>query len=179
MNLLHRIFSVADKLAWLLGAAGVAALVVMVLAISADVFMRYVFNNPIDGVRDMQQLFNAVIVSAMLPVLIRYEGNITVNFIDYVKNEKFLKVIRVVAHIAGFVVLVLLTWRLWSYSSYLAVTGERTITLLKPVAPWWRLSSIFVGYATLMCLYDIFYTLVPPPAGQSSAPPPKAEQGGE
>ena len=161
MNACHRFFSWIDKLAWVLGIFGVSALVVMVVAISADVFCRYFFNNPIEGVRDMQQLFNAFIVSAMMPVLIRCDGNITINFIDYIKKPKFLKVIRIIAHVAAFVVLCLLTYRLWEHSAYMAANNERTITLLRPIAPWWYIASACLGYAALMCLYNIFYAIFP------------------
>ena len=161
MNACYRFFSWIEKLAWLLGIIGVSALILMVLAISADVVCRYFFNSPIDGVRDLQQLFNAFIVSAMMPILIRCDGNITINFIDYVKKPKFLKVIRIIAHLAAFVLLCLLTYRLWGHAAYMAANNELTIILLRPIAPWWYIASACMGYSALMCLYNIFHAVFP------------------
>ncbi len=159
MSIVHRFFSVLAGIAWALGILGLIALVFLVMAVVADVFMRYVFNSPILGVRDMMSLFVVVTISAMTPLLMMVEGNITVNFIDYIKGRHLQKIIRVFANGASIVILAILAWRLWVYAQYLEYNNEVTIILLAPVAPWWKASAVLLIYAAFMGFYAIYRNL--------------------
>ncbi len=161
MNRIHGFFAVLAKIAWVLAAIGMVALVFLVVAVVADVFMRYVFNSPIQGVRDLLSLFIVATMSAMMPVLMMVEGNISVNFVDYLKNKQFVLVVRVFANVVTTVVMALLSWQVWKYAAYLAKNEEITIILNAPVAPWWQFAAVMLAYSTLMSVYAIYRVLCP------------------
>ena len=96
MNVVHRFFAVTAKISWVLSAVGMVALMLLVTSIVADVVMRFTFNKPITGVRDMLSLFIAAAVSMMLPLLLMLEGNITVMVSQIAHLEHVIKKIKAI-----------------------------------------------------------------------------------
>jgi TRAP-type C4-dicarboxylate transport system permease small subunit len=121
---------------------GAVAIMVVAVAICADVLMRWLFNAPILGVDDLGQFNLAVIVSSFLPMCIVGGHNITVRFMGKwvgLRGELWLEVL---GQFCTLFIFVLLAWQFFRFTLYdVTLTGLSTVVLQIPQAPWWWIST--------------------------------------
>lgn len=161
------------QVTWGLSAIGMAALVVLSCSIVADVFMRYLFNSPITGVRDLLSLFIAVTVGLMMPVLLMKEGNIAVHFIEIVVGKRIAKVLDLIANIVTAAIFVLISKELYKAARYLGSNNEVTQVVGVPLEPWWIVVSVCFAVAAVASLIPIFQNI------RAIMNPEEATAGGE
>ncbi len=124
-------------------------LVSLIVAIILDVTMRWLFNSPITGVRDLSSLFIAVIVSGFFGLLLRQEGNISIRFLGKLLGQRWEIILDLAANVLTMAVMALATYYLWQYAEYLADNGETTQVLGWRMAPWWRVATVLTGISLL------------------------------
>ena len=147
---------VVTQITWVLSVIGMIGLVLLSCAIVADVFMRYVFNSPITGVRDLLSLFIAVCVGFMMPVLLLKEGNVAVQFIVVVVGEFVGNIFQILANLVVAVLFLLMGNEVWKAAAYMGQNNEVTQVLSVPLMPWWTLVAICFFFSVIAGLVPIF-----------------------
>ena len=148
-----RYITIVSGTAWGLSVVGMVGLVLLSSSIVADVVMRYFFNSPITGVRDMLELFIAVCIGLLMPVLLLKEGNISVSFIVVLVGRRIGALLGAFANIVTLVTFVLIANELWKAANYLARYNEVTPILGVPLGPWWMCvaaSMLFAAAAAVV-----------------------------
>jgi TRAP-type C4-dicarboxylate transport system permease small subunit len=120
----------------LLSAGAMLAIVFVVLAVVADVFMRYVFNSPIFGTWDLCRLAFTVIVWGPMAMAAMKGSHVAVTFL----LEKLPRLPRLglelIIALVTTGVLGLVSWRLVMQGMVLERTGTETGTLRISYAPF-------------------------------------------
>lgn len=165
------IFRGITRVTWVAAAVGMAGLVFLSCAVVADVFMRYVFNAPITGVRDLLSLFIAVTMGLMMPVLLLKEGNISVHFIEIVVGKRIGAVLVLIGNILTASIFLLIAFELYKAARYLGSNNEVTQVLGVPLEPWWLLVSASFAFSAIAALVPICRNI-------RSVMHPEEEQGG-
>lgn len=112
-----------------------AALVGMMLLTCTDVFMRYLFNNPITGTYDLVSLMGAVLVSFAMPYTMLKKGHVAVEILIQSLSRGKQLVIETLTHLLGISLFLVLVWRAILLSWDMKAAGEVTPTLLLPFYP--------------------------------------------
>ena len=115
--------------------AAMAAMVFVMLAVTADVFMRYVFNSPILGVWDLCMIAFAIIIWGPMTLTALKGSHIALTFL----LDRFPRLPRLVLQVIISIVtsgmLALVSWRLLQHAIHLDVTEFASPTLRIPHAP--------------------------------------------
>ncbi|MGH7002393.1 MAG: TRAP transporter small permease [Alphaproteobacteria bacterium] len=130
---LERIAVAATRLLSVIGLTALMTLAVMTIA---DGLMRWLLNQPIEGVRDLGGLAIALAIACCLPVVMSEGGNITIRLAGAV-NKKLGRFLDAGAATIVFCGLAAMTWQIWLYALKLARAHETTFVLQIPVAPFW------------------------------------------
>ena len=120
-----------------LAVIGLIALMVLATMTLADGLMRWLANQPIEGVRDVGGLAIAVAVSCCIPVGLMERSNITIRFVDTVAGKAVGRWFDVLAAIAVEAVIVLMAWQFYLHAFKLGRVHETTWVLKIPTAPFW------------------------------------------
>ena len=155
MRALELFIRTVTKISWALAIIGITGLVVLSCSIAADVIMRYCFNAPITGVRDLLSLFIAVCVGLTMPVLLLKEGNIAVDFIVLVVGKKIGSILAVLANILTACIFTGVAWEVWKAAEYMGENNEVTQVMGVPLEPWWTLVSACFLFASIAALAPI------------------------
>jgi len=131
------------------GLFGVICLVTFALMTIADVFMRWLFNKPINGVADIGPLIMAIAVSAIFPVALAGRYHITVGFLGEVLGSRMRRWLDALAAFVTTIFFALFAWQLVLYTIDLHEIGQTTWVIRLPVAPWWAVTCFFV----VLCVF--------------------------
>jgi len=149
---LQRIALVATRSLAVVGLIALMSLASMTLT---DGLMRWIANQPIEGVRDIGGLAIALAIACCFPVVMIEKGNITIRLAASL-SLVLSRVLEAVA--ATFVcgVMAALSWQMWLYAAKMARAKETTFVLQIPVAPfWYGVSAIFACAALVQLLVTI------------------------
>jgi TRAP-type C4-dicarboxylate transport system permease small subunit len=137
------------------------ALVGMMLLTVADVFGRYVLNNPITGTWELVGFLLVVAGSWGLGYCQVQKGHIRVDFIAQRFPQKVQDILTSIARFLGFAAFTLLCWRCVVYTQYyLALTrGNATDTLHIPLFPFVLCLAIGAGMLALVLLLDMIHSI--------------------
>lgn len=142
LNFLERAVTRSSRVIALLGLAGMLTLAV---ATVCDVLARWLFSAPISGVRDLSQLFTAVIIASCFALCIAERNNITIRFVGSALGPRGSYSLDAFGNLITMLVFATMAWRMWAYANELAVDGETTMVLGWPFSPWWRIVSVLFG----------------------------------
>lgn len=110
-----------------------------------DGMMRWLANQPIDGVRDVGALIIANAVAASLPVVLAERANITVEFAASLFGRFGARLCNVVAGIVVLVVMAAMAWQFQLFTNGLARAGQTTWVLQWKVAPFWQATTVLIA----------------------------------
>src|SRR3954469_19249435 len=82
----------------------------------ADGLMRWIANQPIEGVRDLGGLAIAVAIACCLPVVMIERGNITIRLAGSV-SPVFGRILEAAASLLVGAVLAVIAWQVWLYAA--------------------------------------------------------------
>ncbi|HEX9463478.1 MAG TPA: TRAP transporter small permease subunit [Alphaproteobacteria bacterium] len=119
-----------------LSVVGLVALMGLATMTLADGLMRWIANQPIEGVRDLGGLAIAVAIACCIPVVMIERGNITIRLAGSL-SAGFGRVLDALAAVLVDVVLGVMAWQIWLYAAKMARAHETTFVLQIPVAPFW------------------------------------------
>ena len=130
----------------LLSAAAMVAMVFVMLAVSADVFMRYVFNSPIYGVWDLSTIAFVIIIWGPMAVTALKGSHIALTFL----LDKFPRLprlgLQLIISLVTSGILGLVSWRVLIHAIEMGATQVNTPSLRIPYAP----VGYFVAFACAM-----------------------------
>jgi TRAP-type transport system small permease protein len=106
-----------------------SALMAMMLLTCVDVFMRYIFNNPIIGVYDIVSLLAVITISFALPYSMLSKAHVAVTLFVAHLSQKIQLVFEVFTHVLGIVFFLVLSWQSFILSEHLKTANEVTPTL--------------------------------------------------
>jgi len=112
-----------------------AALVVMMVLTSADVFMRYLSNSPITGTYDLVGLLGAVLAAFAMPYTMLKKGHVAVEIMVQSLSRGKQLIVETLTHLLGISLFSVLVWQAILLSRDMKAAGEVTPTLLLPFYP--------------------------------------------
>ncbi len=121
---------------------GLLALLALAAVILANALLAWLFNAPIDGVRDWVRLIVAVAVGACIPAVLATRQNITIRFVGKLLGKRGEVVLELFGALITWLVLAVLAWQLQIYVIELFRDGETTENLGMPVGPWWQAVTV-------------------------------------
>jgi TRAP-type C4-dicarboxylate transport system permease small subunit len=132
-----------------LSVVGLTALMSLAAMTIADGLMRWIANQPMEGVRDLGGLAIALAIACCLPVVMIEKGNITIRLVNTI-SPTLSRILEVFAAALVCVVLAALTWQIWLYAAKMARAKETTFVLQIPVAPFWFGVSVILACAVIV-----------------------------
>lgn len=116
---------------------GLVGLVVLALITIADVMMRWLFADPIDGVSDIYRLLIALVVASFFPSAFAERGHIAIHFLSAILPPAGRRILATFAALVTFGFTCVMGWQLVLYCIEVYETGETTWLLGISVTPWW------------------------------------------
>lgn len=123
---------------------GLLALMVLATMTMADGAMRWMLNQPIEGVRDIGGLAIAIAISCCMPVALIEKAHISMHII---RDGRLRRGLDLFAASLVLLVVAIMAWQFWLYAGKLERAGETTLVLRAPTAPFWHLVSVFLWCA--------------------------------
>ena len=105
---------------------GVSILMVMMFLVAVDVFLRYVFNAPIEGVYEAIELMMAVVFCYGIAYTQRHKGHVSVNLLISKFGEKTQALINCLVSLISFALFALITWQSFLKAESALASGETT-----------------------------------------------------
>lgn len=133
---------------------GLIALLVLSAIILANAFMRWVFAEPIEGVRDWVKLVVAVAVGSCLPAALALRQNVAIRYLGLALGRRAEALLELFAALIVLVAFGALAWLLQVYTLELRSDGETTENIGMVIWPWWQ------GVAVLFYLSVLVQLLV-------------------
>ena len=147
--------ALAAKISRMLSLIGLLGLIGLSMATIADVLMRWLFNDPIVGVRDTYSLFLGIILASCFPLLMAERSNITIRFLGNLLGRRAGKVLDLFGGLLTMVFIFLASWKTWTYADELAESHDVTWLLHWPIAPWWRATAVLL-FSSIIVLIIVF-----------------------
>lgn len=164
-----------DRLEWVglrstraLSVIGLAALMFLAVLTLADGLLRWLFNAPIEGARDLGGLAIAIAITCCIPVGLMERSNISIRFIEPIAGKLASRLCDALASIATGLVMAGFAWQFWVYAGKLSRYGETTWVLKVPTAPYWYVVAAIFGLGVLVQLIVIAIDIVRLFAGGSN-----------
>ena len=129
-----------------------ASLMIILLLICLDVFLRYFFNRPFGGTYDLVGLGGAVIAAFAMPYTMIKGGHVAVDILLRTFSTKLQKVIEAVTHIVGILLFLILVWQCIVLAIDMKAAGEVTPTLLLPFYP--------IVYCMAVCFFVLCLAII-------------------
>jgi TRAP-type C4-dicarboxylate transport system permease small subunit len=123
---------------------GMLGLVALTLATNFDVFMRWSFDRPIDGVADIAPLVVAIVVASFFPFAITGRRHISIGFLGSMLGRRAAAWLELLAALVTLTFFVLLAWQFIVYTADLRAVGQTTWAVQIPVAPFWTVVCLFM-----------------------------------
>lgn len=141
-----------------LAAVSGAAIVAIMLLTCADVFLRYLFNAPIEGTLDLTQMLMVAIVFFGLAYCGWTGGHVVVDLLRDLVPAKIIIPLAVGVNAVGAVAMFAMGWESIQTSRVYMLTGETPMTVLIPKYPFiWIAAFGSFTYAAIL----LFKTLRP------------------
>jgi len=152
MSIRDRLLTFADRLQraqlWL----AALALVILMMVTVADVFLRYLFNNPVRGSYDMVESMLLVFVFNAMAAGFFLRRNIVIDLIDSAIGPRATAVLVRIADVLSVVCLALIFWAMLrpAYQAY--DYGDRKLELNLPIYILWIAALIGLTGTTYSAL---------------------------
>lgn len=128
---------------------GGAMLVGLTFLTVGDVGLRYFFNAPLFGARDIAKIMLLVMVALSTAYSARTGGQVAIEVFSSFLGPRFLRVIGVITRTLAALVLLVLSWRLTMGGLSAGRFGEVSLSLAIPFAPFYYI------FAAGMFLYAV------------------------
>jgi TRAP-type C4-dicarboxylate transport system permease small subunit len=150
MTLRDHLLRLADRVQraqlWL----AAAALIALMLVTVADVFLRYLFNNPIRGSYDSVETLLLVFVFNGMAAGFFGRRNIVIDLIDSIAGPRATTVLIRIADVLSVVCLGLLIWAMWLPAVQAYHYGDVKMELRIPIYVIWIVALVSL-LGTMLC----------------------------
>jgi len=120
-----------------------------------DVVMRYLFNAPIYGARDVAKLILLIMVALSVAYSARTGGQVSIEVFSSMMGPRVLRWIEVFVRSVASVMLVVLTWRLWYSGQNAGKFGEASMALQIPFKPFYFILSVGMFLYAVVLIAEI------------------------
>jgi TRAP-type C4-dicarboxylate transport system permease small subunit len=144
----------AARGAAVLACVAVAALLLLALATTTDVLLRYAFARPLRGFVDIASLSGAVLLAACMPHVLARRGNINVDALGRHLGRRWNRWLDRFAACVTAAFFAVMAWQYLRFALDLKSTAQTIAVLRWPVWPWWLAVAALVvvaagvGFAT-------------------------------
>lgn len=135
--------------------AGGAALIGLSLITVVAVIFRYIFNSPIFGADDFNQMFLMATVAFGVAYSGRKGGQVVVEILTVVSGPTFIRRTDIFVKLLGFVMMCVLTWVLVESGINAAEYGETTRSLEITLKPFFWLLAFGMGLYGFVLLSEM------------------------
>jgi TRAP-type C4-dicarboxylate transport system permease small subunit len=132
--------------------AAMLALVVMMLVVVADVFMRYAFNAPIRGSYDIVEICLVIFVFFGIPSVIAERQEIVIDLIDGLAPKGLVRLFSAIAAVLAAAVLIFIFWSMLRPATDAYRYGDVRLELNLPVWIIWAIALTGFAGAILAAL---------------------------
>lgn len=154
-----RFLSLLDGLAQLSAFVGMVVLLLISLATTTNVLMRWLFAAPLNGVGDVSNLATIIAISAALPLCLVHQGNIKVDLLGKALGAKSHRWLNAFGALILLLFVGGIAWQLTIFAGGKTTAGETTWILGWKVAPWWW-GAVFWFWLSVICQAAVVYKLV-------------------
>ena len=133
-----------------------AGLVVMMMTIVCDVFMRFIFNAPITGAYDVVEICLVIAVLYSLGTVILGADEILIDIIDQIAPPGIINLLRRIAALLSAGVLIFIFVSMVTPAIQSHQYGEMRLELNLPVWIFWAIALVGMAggvLASLLCLF--------------------------
>lgn len=118
----------------------------------ADGLLRWLANQPIEGVRDLGAVIVAVAVCCCIPVGLMERSNVSIRVAADLLGARASRVLDAFAALAALAVIGAMAWQFTVYAGKIARVGETTWILKIPTAPFWYVVAGILWLAVIVQL---------------------------
>jgi TRAP-type C4-dicarboxylate transport system permease small subunit len=116
-----------------------------------DVTLRYLFNAPLYGARDVGKLMLLALVALSVAYSARTGGQVVIEFFSHWMGPRLAAFSEAGARLAAILMLTILSWQLWLCGDSAAIFGEASMALGIPFGPFYSLlASGMLLYAVVL-----------------------------
>lgn len=124
----------------------IALIVILMLLTVSDVFMRFVFNNPITGTAEMGQQIMVCLVLGVAWCAVRGE-HVSVDLVMSHASPRIQAIVDIAMFLACLVIYAIITWRAFSESLRdLKFHATASMMLPIPTFPFWVLYTLGIAF---------------------------------
>jgi len=121
-----------------------------------DVTLRYLFNAPLYGARDVSKLMLLALIALSVAYSARTGGQVVIEFFSHWMGSRLAAFSEAGARIAAIVMLTILSWQLWLCGDSAAVFGEASLALGIPFGPFYSLLAIGMLLYAVVLAAELF-----------------------
>jgi TRAP-type C4-dicarboxylate transport system permease small subunit len=107
-----------------------------------DVALRYLFNAPLYGARDVGKLMLLAMLALSVAYSARTGGQVVIEFFSHWMGPRLAAFSEAWARLAAIVMLAVLSWQLWLCGRSAAEFGEASLALGIPFGPFYTLLAV-------------------------------------
>lgn len=126
---------------------GLGILVALMFLTFADVFLRYVFNRPIEGAYELTQYMMAFVVGLGIAYCAVLKGHISIELVVSRLPQRTQAIIDTITSFISMVLLGLITWQYVLHVPESLQSGRLSVILYIPIYPF--VAVVLVGSAVL------------------------------
>ena len=120
-----------------------------------DVILRYLFNAPIYGARDVAKLILLIMVALSVAYSARTGGQVAIEVFSNMLGPRVLRWTEVFVRCAASLMLVVLTWRLWHSGMNAGKFGEASMALQIPFKPFYFILAVGMFLYAVVLIAEI------------------------
>jgi TRAP-type transport system small permease protein len=136
-------------------------LFLMMVLVTIGVVARYLFNSPLRGDMEIQELMMVLIVFIAFPFCQMEKGNVYVELlIDRLKGRSK-AILQSCAYFAGLIIIALIIWQtgLRAFHGLANIKSDITLTLAIPIAPFILIADIGLLLFALEWLFELVHSI--------------------
>jgi C4-dicarboxylate transporter DctM subunit len=139
---------------------GMAVLVAMMLLITGDVVLRYVFNMPIPGAYETTGFMMAILCGFAFAYGGWHKSHVSVDLVTSKLSKRAQATIGSITFFISFAICALIAWRTFSYALQAQAGGLVSQTTFVPISPFVYLVAFGFTMLCLVFLYNFLTNLV-------------------
>ena len=124
-----------------------------------DVTLRYLFNAPLYGARDVAKLMLLVMVALSVAYSARTGGQVVIEFFSRRMGPRLATASEVGARLAGMAMLAVLSYQLWVSGQTARMFGETSLALEIPYGPFYWILALGMALYAVVLLVELFFIL--------------------
>jgi TRAP-type C4-dicarboxylate transport system permease small subunit len=142
------------------GSVGMVCLAAMMFLIAADVFLRYLFNKPIQGSYELIQYMLAIAIAVGLAYCGLEKGHVTIEALTSRLSRRTKAIVNSIMGLLGLIIASLITWQTCIYVITLQKSQVVSMVLLIPIYPFVAIVAFGIAiYSVVLILHFLEFVL--------------------